>query len=90
MGAIFSCIGGICNSVMGGIETCISAVGGCLNGLLRGVSRCCVGSCDSVADCLSCRGGGMGGGGMGGIGGGGGGGIGGGGGGGIFGRRRRW
>lgn len=46
MGALFSCLAGICVSICDGLLTCCQAIWAFLTGLVNGVWVCCVGTCD--------------------------------------------
>ena len=54
MGAFFSCMGNLCNTLANAVQECFRAIGACCGGMVDAVRNCVTGTCKTLGRCLPC------------------------------------
>ena len=54
MGAFFSCMGNLCDTLAKAVQQCFSAIGACISGIIDAVRSCVSGAFKTCGRCLPC------------------------------------
>jgi hypothetical protein len=54
MGAFFSCMGNLCNTLANAVQQCFRSIGACCSGIVDALRNCVTGTCKTLGRCLSC------------------------------------
>ena len=54
MGALFSCLGDLCNTLANAVQTCFRSIGACCGGIVDAIRNCVNGCFRTMAKCCPC------------------------------------
>ena len=54
MGALFSCMGNVCNALANAVQQCFHAIGACFGGIVDAIRSCVTGILKACGRCCPC------------------------------------